>query len=136
MSTTKQRHSSKERLWRRMVRQWRRSGLSIRCFCAERQLSEPSFYAWRRTIAERDAEGRRSVCHRDDEAVRSIANGDAEATRFVPVQVVSDENLAATDASGRGLELLLGSGRVLRIGPGFDGPTLQRLLALLEEGRP
>jgi hypothetical protein len=33
------------------------------------------------------------------------------------------------------VELLLGGGRRLRIGPGFDGPTLTRLLALLEEGR-
>jgi hypothetical protein len=33
------------------------------------------------------------------------------------------------------VELVLGAGRRLRIGPGFDGPTLTRLLALLE-GRP
>ena len=55
MSTNKERLSSKERFWRRMVRQWRKSGLSVRAFCAERGLSEPSFYAWRRTFAERDA---------------------------------------------------------------------------------
>jgi hypothetical protein len=30
----------------------------------------------------------------------------------------------------------VGEGRRLLIGPGFDGPTLRRLLALLEEGRP
>ena|ERR1700694_4500031 len=114
MSTTNQRRSSKERFWRRMVRQWRSSGLSIRDFCGERHISEPSFYAWRRTIAQRDA----------------------KATRFVPVQVIPDEKRAAKDVSGQGLELLLGTRRVLRIGPNFDGPTLQRLLALLEEGRP
>jgi hypothetical protein len=113
MSTTNQRHSSKERFWRRMVRQWRQSGLSVRDFCAEQQISEPSFYAWRRTITRREA----------------------QAACFVPVQVVADDKPAA-DVFGQGLELLLGAGRVLRIGPGFDGPTLRRLLALLEEGRP
>lgn len=114
MSTTNQR-SSKERFWRRLMRQWRRSGLSIRDFCAEQQISEPSFFAWRRTIAQRDA----------------------EAARLVPVRVVPDEKaVTARDASGNGLELLLGDGRVLRIGPRFDGPTLTRLLSLLEEGRP
>jgi hypothetical protein len=114
MSTANQRRSSKERFWRRMVRQWRRSGLSIRDFCAQQQLSEPSFYGWRRTIARQDA----------------------EATRFVPVQVVSEGQPVTTqDSSPSGLELVLGSGRVLRIGPGFDGPTLRRLLAFFEEGQ-
>jgi hypothetical protein len=117
MSTTNQRGSSKERFWRRMVRQWRSSGLSIRDFCAEGQISEGSFYAWRRTIAERDA----------------------QATRFVPVDVVPDPKPAG-DGSGNGsdngLELIVGAGRVLRIGREFDGATLRRLLALLEEGRP
>lgn len=113
MSTTIQRRSSKERFWRRLLRQWRGSGLSVRDFCAERNVSEPSFYAWRRTIAARDA----------------------EVACFVPVHVVPDEG-AARDSSGQWLELLLGGGRVLRIGADFDGPTLRRLLALLEEGRP
>lgn len=115
MSTTKQRSSSKERFWRTMVRRWRRSGLSIREFCAEQQIAEPSFYAWRRTIARRDA----------------------EATSFVPVRVVPDERSGPNgDKSGGGLELVLRAGRLLRIGPGFDTPTLQRLLAVLEEQRP
>ena len=116
MSTTNQRRSSKERFWRRMMRQWRSSGLSVRDFCAEGQIAEANFYAWRRTIARRDA----------------------QVARFVPVHVMPDEKAAsnASNDSGHGLELLLAAGRVLRIGPGFDGPTLQRLLALLEEGRP
>jgi hypothetical protein len=115
MSTTHQQRSSKERFWRQILRQWRRSGLSVRDFCAERDVSEPSFYAWRRTITERDA----------------------EAACFVPVHVIPDAATTAGGAgSGSGLELVLGSGRLLRIGPGFDAATLRRLLALLEEGRP
>jgi hypothetical protein len=114
MSTSHQRRSSKERFWRRLLGQWRHSGLSVRDFCAEQQVSEPSFYGWRRTIAERDA----------------------EATRFVPVHVIPDEQPPTTGAgSGGGLELVLGSGRLLRVGPGFDAATLQRLLVVLEEGR-
>lgn len=115
MSTTKQRSGSKERFWRRVVRQWRHSGLSIRDFCVQQQLSEASFYFWRRTIGKRDG----------------------QAARFVPVQVVgSEEKPTASDTAGQGLELVLGGGWVLRIGPDFDGPTLQRLLALLAEDRP
>ena len=41
-----------------------------------------------------------------------------------------------THAATSALELTLDGGRRLSIGPGFDAPTLQRLLALLEEGRP
>lgn len=114
MSTSSQGRSPKEQFWRRMVRQWRSSGLSVRDFCAERGVAEPSFYAWRRTIAERDA----------------------AAVHFVPVHVIPDEQPVATDNGiSSGLELVLSAGRRLRIGPGFDTATLQRLLPLLEEGR-
>jgi transposase len=118
MSTNNQRSASqesKERFWRRVMRQWRGSSLSVRAFCEEQGLSEPSFYAWRRTLVERDA----------------------AAVGFVPVQV-APEPKATTKADGLAgaVELVLGAGRRLRVGPGFDGPTLTRLLVLLEEGRP
>src|SRR5271163_3305465 len=101
----KQRDPRKERLWRRTLRQWRTSGLSIRAFCQQHDLSEPSFYAWRRILADRDA----------------------QPVAFVPLQVLPDDPPApVTDDATSGLELLLPSGRVLRIGPSFDAATLQR----------
>lgn len=115
MSTRKQRSGGKERFWRTMVRHWRSSGLSVRDFCAEQGLSEPSFYAWRRSLAARDA----------------------QAVQFVPAHVVPDREAgSARDRASIGLELLLEGRRVLRIGPGFDAATLKRLLPLLEEGQP
>ena len=114
-----ERDLGKERYWRRWIRQWQGSGRTIRDFCAEHSLSEASFYAWRRTIAERDAE-------------RSRPNRQARADDqplFVPVQVVPT---AATTASA-GLELVVGQGRVVRVTPGFDAATLRQLLAVLEE---
>ncbi|HEV3263407.1 MAG TPA: transposase [Gemmataceae bacterium] len=112
---SKSRDRDKERFWRRMVRQWRGSSLSVRAFCDQHGLSEPTFYAWRRNLAERDA----------------------EAVQFVPVEVVADPPAPArAEGSPAGLELVLGEGRRLRIGPGFDAATLERLLALLEESRP
>jgi len=119
MSTIHQRRANKERFWRTRVRRWRSSGLSVRAFCEEQGLAEPTFYAWRRILAERDAE-----C-------------DAAAVHFVPVQVASEPSPQLTAAtSAVPLELVLGAGRLLRVGPGFDESTLRRLLALLEEGRP
>lgn len=114
MSTHKQRSSDKEEFWRRLVQQFRGSGLSVRAFCAEQGLSEPSFYAWRRTLAARQQ----------------------AALRFVPVQVTPPLQPTAADISAGAVELILDGGRRLRIGPGFDGPTVTRLLALLEEDRP
>jgi hypothetical protein len=97
-----------------MLRQWRSSGLSVGDFCAEREVAVATFYAWRRTIAQRDA----------------------EAVRFVPVRVVPDDQPARTAPGAVGLEVLLAGGRLIRVGPGFDAATLQRLLVVLEEARP
>jgi hypothetical protein len=104
----------KEQLWRRIISQWQHSGLSIRAFCQRHGLAEPTFYAWRRTLRERDA----------------------AAVPFVPVHVLPDEPALSPDDPTPALELVLRGGRRLRIAPGFDAATLQRLLALLEEGPP
>ena len=127
MSTRNQRSGSKEGYWRTRVRQWRRSGLSVRDFCAEHGLSEPSFYAWRRTLAARDAEAVRLV------PVRIVAEGGASPQSADPSRGAAGRE---TVSAQEGLELVLGGGRVLRIGPGFDAATLRRVLPLLEEGRP
>ena len=123
MSNPKQRDPRKEQFWRRTVEQWRRSGLSIRDFCRRHQLSEPNFYAWRRTLDERDRQQPAD-----------------EAPRFVPLQVLPEDepetSTSTTDPAVSGLELLLDNGRVLRIGNAFDADTLRRLLPVLEEGRP
>jgi hypothetical protein len=110
MSQGNHRDAVKERFWRRRVRQWRASKLSVRVFCEQRGLREGNFYAWRRILAERDA----------------------EAKSFVQVQVLPDDKVA--EASG--LELRLAHDRVVRLDRGFDAPTLQRLLALLSAGFP
>jgi transposase-like protein len=114
------RDGGKERFWRRMLRQWRRSGLSVREFCAEHGLAEPSFYAWRRIVAERDQESAR---------VPTAPAGD-DAPMFVPVRVID----VATQAVA--FEVVLERGRVVRVLRDFDAETLRQLLAVLEEERP
>ena len=114
MSPPSGRSSDKERFWRVVLRQFRRSRLSVREFCEQQGVSVPSFYWWRRTLAARDE----------------------AAVRFVPVQVTPAPQPLTADGTAGAMELVLGAGRRLRIGPGFDGPTLTRLLALLEEGQP
>ena len=107
MSKGKQRDARKEQQWRQRIRQWRASGLTVRAFCEERGLSEPSFYAWRRELSERYG----------------------AASVFVPVQVVADEPRLAAGA----LELVVSGSRTVLVRPGFDAATLRQLLAVLED---
>jgi hypothetical protein len=144
MARRGERDRGKERLWRRLLRQWRRSGQSVRDFCAAQQLSEPSFYGWRRTIAARD---RQAATRPRLASPRRLAgsqrgqqrrNGDASASSdqrrgsntpvFVPVRLAPPA-LAA-------LEVVVGDGRVVRVPAGFDAATLRQLLAVLDEAPP
>jgi transposase len=109
MAHGKPRDPRKEQHWRRLIQLWNNSGLSVRDFCARHHITQPSFYAWRRELQQRDA-----------------------ATTFVPVQVVTDEQ----PASSTPIELFLAGNRSVRIAPGFDPATLRQLLAVLQEVPP
>ena len=54
MSQGKPRDLHKEQYWRQLIQRWQASDLSIRAFCRQHHLAIPSFYAWRRTLRERD----------------------------------------------------------------------------------
>ena len=54
----RQRDPAKEAYWRKLLKRFSASGLSVRAFCQREQLTESAFYAWRRTIGERDGAGR------------------------------------------------------------------------------
>lgn len=108
MGHGKPRDERKDRQWRQTIREWLRSGLSVRVFCARRGVAQPSFYAWRRELAKRDA----------------------EEAAFVPVHVLGGAWPAAA------LEVVLACGRTLRVAAGFDPATLRQLLAVLEEPPP
>ena len=123
------RDGGKERFWRRTLRQWRRSGLSVRAFCGEHGLAEPSFYAWRRIVAERDQEASRVHAKPERSSVRHAAPASDDAPVFVPLRVID----VATQAA---FEVMLERGRVVRVLRGFDAATLRQLLAVLEEERP
>ena len=106
MSMGKPRDRHKEQHWRRLLRDWQRSGLSVAAFCRRAGVADNRFYAWRRILGERDAE---------------------QAT-FIPVRLLTESG--SPDGS---LEVLLTKGRRLRVPPGFDAATLRQLLAVLEE---
>ncbi len=106
----------KERHWRQLVDQWRRSGQGVRAFCQARGLSEQSLYWWRRELAARD---------------RRPATPEAAAPppRFVAVRVRAEP--AAGLPAGL-VEVVWGNGRRLRAGADVDPRRLAALVAALE----
>jgi transposase-like protein len=113
-----------------MVRLWRRSGLGVRDFCSEHGITEPSFYAWRRIVTERDQEVARVRAKAARDNVHCpVPASDDDAPTFVPLRVI-DISTQAT------LEVVLERGRVVRVLRGFDAATLRQLLTILEEERP
>lgn len=130
----------KERFWRRMLRSWRGSGQTVRDFCAKHQLSEPSFYAWRRTVGERDRKraavngrvGKRRPAKEQSRHVAAASTSRAgDQALFLPVRVLA--TTSSPPSTSTALELVVGAGRVVRVAPGFDPATLRQLLAVLEE---
>ena len=122
------RDPSKERFWRRLLRLWRRSGRTIRDFCAEHEVSQPSFFAWRRVLAERDQQRHQFNADANRDGDPQVTS-DGQAS-FVPLRVVST-------AASTAFEVVLNGGRVVRVPAHFDSASLRQLLAILEEeGRP
>lgn len=108
------REPGKEKFWRRMLRDFVASGQSVRAFCRVRQVSEPSFYAWRRTLGQRS------------EAATKARPTAKPAPAFLPIQL--------TDAGGR-VEIVLAGGTRIRLHPPVDRAVLAEVMAALE-GRP
>ncbi len=111
------RSEAKERLWREQVLSWQRSGLTIREYCLQHQLSEPSFYAWRRELARRDE----LTVAPATPAPRSKAS----SVTWMPVTV--------TSSTPPLIEVQLPTGTVLRIQAGVESVTLERILRALHQ---
>ena len=116
-----QRDLAKERFWRGVVKRYAASGLCGRAFCRQQRLAESAFYAWRRTIMERDV-----VARSQSEAVRPKA-----APAFVPVVVTGVPQLEPD------VVVELAGGRVLRLQPPVSPRWLAEFMHALEaQGSP
>lgn len=103
----------RERFWRKLVAGQTRSGVSIREWCDRHEVSEPSFYFWRRELERREEQ-------RQD-----------ASPQIVPVDV-------APPAAGQrwGLEIELPGRILVRVHPGCNLDLLRQALALLRTGGP
>ena len=121
----RERNSNREKFWRDMLTRFKASGLSVRTFCQQEQLSEPSFYGWRQTIRLRDEH--RDVALNQPLSSQPLSSRSAKRRRkpaaFVPV-VVDQGSVSAT----AGMSLELRGGRTLRLS---DSISIERVTALI-----
>ncbi len=104
--------------WRKLVAEAAHSGMSIRAFCLERGVTEGQFYAWQRRL---------------NGKTQRVAKRRAISAAKGPTFALVSEGAASLETAG--VELVLGDGRRLRIGPGVDAATLRTVLAAVDPPR-
>ncbi len=108
-----------ERKWARILAQWRSSGQNGREFCRQRQLGESTFRHWVREIAERQK--KRKASQPEKRHRRTV-----KPMNFVPARLVQ------TPPTVGDFEIVLSSGRSLRVQGDFEPALLRKLIATLE----
>jgi transposase-like protein len=106
MLRTTRRNVRPEPFWRDLIDRWRASGQSIAAFCADHNVGQATFYAWRRRLAARP---------------RATSK---PAPAFAAVRVIPDPTA----------EVVLPSGLVVRVPIGTDPATVARLVVALGGG--
>jgi len=104
MVENSRRDDEKEARWRILLARQAASGQTIAEWCRRHRISDSLFHYWRRVIADRDRDSGGPACE---------------------TAAVSADRQAA----GGGVEIVLADSRVVRVGAGFDAPTLRRVLA-------
>ena len=117
-----QRDRAKEQHWRQHLAAWRQSGQTVRAYCRAEGLSEPSFYAWRRTLSQ---QRRTTAANRPAAPAKPVLSTAASA--FVPVRLVDPPTVTPP------VEVVLRGGRLLRVSVGFSASTLRDLVVVLED---
>lgn len=121
--------AEKQAYWRSVLRRQQNSGLSVRQFCMDEQLSDASFYRWRRKIASGDRGAVASL--EKDGPKRSKTKRDANAKQnqnaavFIPVRLNA--------AAGSLLEVVHPRGHVVRVPTVFDENSLRQVLNILDQ---
>ncbi len=111
-----ERDAKREAFWRGVFQRYAASGLTIRAFCQREQLTESAFFAWRRTIRQRDAEAKPPTDRR----------GRSQRPAFLPVV------LAEGNGHGQAIVIELAGGRMLRWPASIDMERMSAFVQALE----
>jgi transposase len=105
--------------WSKRIERWKDSGLSAKEFASETGINARSLSWWQWQLGT-NAKEPTLACPRRR---RRRSPKDAPPMTFVEV---------SAPAASAALEVVLRSGRSIRVPTGFDEPTLERLLVVLE----
>jgi len=133
MARRMRRDLGKEALWRERLADQAASGLTITQWCRQSGHSHWLFHYWRRALAKRDGRRCKPVSGRAAESHEAKPPGAAFA-RVVIAPPISKSALSES-AGEPVIEIVVSDSCRVRVGTGFDAPTLSRVLAVLE-GRP
>ena len=104
--------------WREILKRQAGSGLSIREFCATEGVSQPSFYAWRKKIRERENDGSRL------RAARRPKDAPDQEHMFVPLELLG---------AAQSLEIIHPLGYRVQIGGEVNPVSLRQVVQVLDE---
>ena len=129
----------KEAYWRGQLERQSASGQSIRRWCRESGVSEPTFYVWRRELRKRDHERGRTERNRHEPLSEPAFAPGFVAVDVLAVDVLAPDVLApdvvTSDAvlSGREakLEIDVAGGVVIRLREDASAETLERVLTVV-----
>ena len=103
--------------WQDVIKRQAESGLSVRQFCTKEQVSEPSFYAWRRKLVEARPDGKRTVM-----SSRRVSTP-KDGQDFIPLKLI--ETVSA-------MEVVHPRGYRIRVTGEVNVTDLQRVLDVLD----
>ena len=120
-----------ERDWRNRMRQYDRSGLTVREFCEQEDLVVHQFHWWRSELKRRQAKSvrKRKPPRQSTRTKRGPRRSSAAAGKFVPVQVQPNPR------PGAPIEIVVEQPLRVAVSSGFDPDLLADVIRALE-GRP
>jgi transposase-like protein len=120
------RDSKKEPYWREHLARQAASGMNIVQWCRQNGVSASLFHYWKRALARRD--GRIQAPKPEPTPAAPAAPLFAQVVLTTPPPAARP----LTPDGGAPIEIIMEDSRVVRVRPGFDAPTLARVLAVLE----
>lgn len=123
--------TKKQAFWIRTFKQWESSGDSARAYCVRHGLKETQFHWWKKVLQIRGKwkpgqTGKASTLTPEQPSVGFAA---VELRKSLPAEISERQEAAR---AGEPLTLCVADGYQIRIPPGFDPCTLERVLSVLE----
>ena len=119
--------------WAVLIEEWQQSGLKLPEFCRQRGLSRGTMQGWvykpalKRAIASARLDGQITAAVSSHEVASPVSS-----PAFLPVRLAEVAAPSPEPAVRAAIEVVLGAGRRVVVGPGFDAETLRRVVAALE----